>query len=90
MILVGRLEGTVDGQPVSIVADERGVVVEFSRLLSAWKMRRFAGAGTSALHALRRHGIGVRARLGWLGMVELLPQPSLLARIVSPSLRGLR
>lgn len=89
--MAGRLTGTVDGSPVVISADERGIVIRFERLRSAWRLRQSAAAVLPLFDVLRFTGIPVELQVGTAGWaVPLLPQPHFLATLLVPALSRLR
>lgn len=81
-MLVGCLEGSVDGRPVRIVAANGDLSVDL-QFVSLLAMRRsWPGIlpGVDAL--LRLLHIRLLIRAGWLGFVEVSPKPSLLTRML--------
>jgi hypothetical protein len=89
-MLAGRLTGTLDGRPVVIDADDSGLLVSMPSLGSAWAARRSVGSLLPVLKALERGGVRLRTRIAGLVTVDLLPQPSGLARLFIPELARLR
>lgn len=85
-MVAGRLTGSLDGRPVVIDADDSGLVLTVATFQSLWGLRRIAGSVGPVLGLLKRHGIPVRMRVAGLISVEVLPRPSVLARIFAPSL----
>lgn len=82
LILVGRLEGSVDGRPVSIVANERDIAVacgitSLFSLRAAWR-----SFGPSLKPFLEQAGLRLLASAGWLGHLEVSPNPSVLVRLM--------
>ncbi len=86
LILAGRLTGVVDGRPVVISADESGLVVVASSFRTVWESRRSVGSLLPVLCTLKRHGVPLWLSIAGLVAVEVLPKPSLFARIFAPSL----
>ncbi len=89
LILAGRLDGFVNGRPVSIIADgdtvtlvpgSLGTLLALMRLRRSW--RHVAG---SLRQVLVRTNIRLYVRVGWLGRVQLLPDTTPLLRLVLPS-----
>ncbi len=82
--MAGRLDGFVDGRPVSVLAENNAIVLHAS-LMTLLKL------GRTSLHTLTpfRGVVGVLkvrllVRLGWLGEVELFPHPNSLVRLLMP------
>jgi hypothetical protein len=86
MILAGRLTGTLDGRPVVIDADASGLEISAPSLQTAWAMKRQATAVMPLLDLVRRAGIPLRVKFAGLVSVQVLPRPSLVARIFLPRL----
>jgi hypothetical protein len=86
LILAGRLAGSVDGRPVVIEADDKGLLVTAVTFRAAWSMGRHVDAVFPLLLALRNAGVPLRVGVAGLGVVNLLPTPSLLARLIAPGL----
>ena len=89
LIMAGRLTGTLDGRPVVIDANDSGLVVRFTSLWTAWSSTRSIGSLLPVLRILEQHHIPLRLSVAGLGTVEVLPRPSVLARILAPRLSGL-
>ena len=88
LMMTGRLQGTVLGRSVEIEANGREIVLRVSNLKSAWAMRRIVSSATTCvLRALRDHGLRLKLRIGTRIALELLPRPSLVMRLLVPSLR---
>lgn len=88
MILAGRLTGTLDGRPVVIDADERGVVVSFASVASAWAARRSAPTLVPVLAAARRCSVAMRLNVAGIVSLEVLPRPSRVVQMLVPCLAG--
>lgn len=83
--LAGRLDGTVDGRPVSLVAEGRELILAGGKVSTLLALRKSWQATAHPLRALLRPG-GIRllARAPWLGRVELFPNPNFLVRLFLP------
>ena len=86
LILAGRLAGSVDGHPVVIDADDAGLLVTAVTFRTAWSMRILAETLFPLLITLRNAGVPLRLDVAGLVVVNLLPTPSLLARVIAPGL----
>jgi hypothetical protein len=89
LILAGRLTGTLDGRPVVIDADERGVMVSFASVATAWAARRSATALVPVLAVAQRCTVPVRLNVAGLVSLEVLPRPSRVVRMLVPRLADL-
>jgi hypothetical protein len=75
----------VDGRPVRVVADGTQVTVTAPGVRTLFALRGHWPAVAGPLRAaFGRAGLRLLVRVGWLGKVELLPNPGLLARVVLP------
>lgn len=86
LIVAGRLTGTLDGRPVVIEAGESGLLVSFSALRTAWTARKMLPSVLPALRCLRDLNVPLRLRVAGLVSVELIPNPSVLAKFIAPGL----
>lgn len=86
--MAGRLDGFVSGRPLSLLAEENQFTIvpsHFRTLLELLKIRRSCLSVILPLQtALRKAEITVYVRLGWIGKVQLLPEPSFLLRPFLP------
>lgn len=89
LILAGRLTGTLDGRPVVIEADERGVMVAFGSVATAWAARRSVTALVPVLAVAQRWTVPVRLTVGRLVSLNVLPRPSRVVRMLAPRLADL-
>jgi hypothetical protein len=89
LILAGRLTGTLDGRPVVIEAGESGLLLSMSAFQTAWAARHTLGPVLPLLQALKNFNVPLRLRIAGLVSVELLPNPSTLAKLFSPALSRL-
>jgi len=69
-----------------ISADESGLVVVASSFRTVWESRRSVGSLLPVLCMLKRHGVPLWLSIAGLVAVEVLPKPSVFARIFAPSL----
>lgn len=88
-MLAGRLTGTLAGRPAVIDADGSGVVVALAGLGSLWGLRGCAGSLVPALRCLKHGGVPVRVRIAGFVSVDVLPRPSVVARMFAPGLMHL-
>jgi len=83
--LAGRIDGVVDGRPVSLVAERQDLVLTVERWRTLLTIRR---GSQSLIHPLRefltRSHIRPFVRIRWLGRVEVHPKPSFLVRMLLP------
>lgn len=89
LILAGRLTGTLDGRPVVIEAGESGLLLSLSAFQAAWAARRTLGPVLPLLQVLKNFNVPLRLRIAGIVSVELLPNPSTLAKLLSPVLTRL-
>lgn len=89
LILAGRLTGTLDGRPVVIDADDRGVIVSFASVATAWAARRSTTALVPVLAVAQRCAVPVRLNVAGLVSLEVLPKPSRVVRMLAPQLADL-
>ena len=89
LILAGRLTGTLDGRPVVIEAGESGLLLSLSAFQAAWAARRTLGPVLPLLQVLKNFNVPLRLRIAGIVSVELLPNPSTLAKLFSPVLTRL-
>ena len=85
LILAGRLVGTVDGRPVSLIAKGHELTFSVSKVATLFALRRFWNYLSPLLGVLpEQSGIKLLVRLGWLGSLEAHPRPGLLLRMMLP------
>ena len=88
LILAGRLDGTVNGRPITLLADGGDLTLMCGSMRTLFGMRRMWGTVAQPLgRILAGTNIRLMVQVGWLGRVELLPNPSLLFRLVLPRVR---
>lgn len=92
LTLAGRLDGFVNGRPVSLVADGDSVTLVpggTSTLLALMRLRRsWRHVAGWLRQVLVRTNIRLHVRVGWLGRVQLLPDTSPILRLFLPSTRA--
>ncbi|NCX99698.1 MAG: hypothetical protein EBX35_14275 [Planctomycetia bacterium] len=88
-MMAGRLTGTLDGRPVVIEADGRGLTLVAATLRTAWATRSLLDAVLPALRVLKTLGVPLRVSVAGIVTVAVLPSPSLLARLAAPGLARL-
>ena len=85
LILVGRLVGEIDGRPVSLVAENRELVLAVGKLRTLLTMRRTWKVTLLPLRSLfERLGIRVLVRSRWFGLTEVFPHPNYLTSFLLP------
>jgi hypothetical protein len=84
IVLVGCLEGTVDGRPVRMVAENGDLVVEL-KMMSLLSLRRtWPAIADRLISLLKLAHIRLLVRAGWVGSVEITPNPSRFLRLLLP------
>jgi hypothetical protein len=90
LTLAGRLDGFVNGRPVSFIADgDRVTLVPGSpgTLLALMRLRRtWHHVAGSLRQVLARTNIRLFVRVGWFGRVQLIPDTSPLLRLFLPKI----
>ena len=92
LIVVGRMEGSVFGRPVTIDASGREISVHLPSLAVAWRLRPFAGElirPISTISTLRGNGITLRVKVANWPSVQIFPNPSPGLRFMIPHLNRL-
>lgn len=83
LTLAGRNDGVVDGRPVSLVAERQDLVLTVGRWRTLQTIRRSSRSLIEPLRAfLTRSDIRLFVRIGWLGRVEVHPNPPFLVRML--------
>ncbi len=83
--MTGKLDGTLDGQPVTVDAHERDVLITFASLGSLWQLRGLKSpVVTTLLRILRKTGVKLRVRITSLITLEVTPKPSGVVRFFAP------
>ena len=85
LTLAGRLEGNVGGRPVSLIAENRDLILEVRNLQALLTLRRSWRFIVEPLLAfLNLSDIHLKVRIRWLGIVEVSPKPPLFVRLMLP------
>lgn len=82
--LVGRLDGKIDGRPVSLVAENHELVLAADNLRTFLTLRRTWKASMPFRSVIERVGIRVLVRLRWFGTTEVFPKPNHLISFLLP------
>lgn len=83
--MAGRLDGFLDGRPLSFVAEHGTVTLSSDNLSSLLKVRRSWRTMVQPLFAiLERADIRLFVRLKWLGRIEVFPRTKYLVRLFLP------
>ena len=86
--MAGRLDGFVNGRPLSLVAGGDGVTLVpggIGTLPALFRMRRSWRLVAGPLRTvLDRANVRLNVRVGWFGRVQLLPNPSPMCRLILP------
>ena len=83
--LAGRIEGTVDGRPVSLVARGGDLTLIVGNLRTIFTLRRSWPAVIRSLRPLIERGnLRLLVRLRWIGTLQVFPNPNLLLRLFLP------
>jgi hypothetical protein len=72
-----------------IEAGESGLLLSLSAFQAAWAARRTLGPVLPLLQVLKNFNVPLRMRIAGIVSVELLPNPSTLAKLFSPVLTRL-
>lgn len=81
--LAGRIDGMVDGRPVTLIAEGQNLVLIVQRWRTLLTIRRSSRSVIQALSEfLTRSDIRLFVRIRWLGRVEVHPNPSFLVRML--------
>jgi len=81
--MAGRLDGFVDGRPVTLLADGHDLTIVSGSIRTLFKLRRMWGTVARPLGMiLAGMNIKLSVRAPLLGRVELLPHTSLLFRLI--------
>ena len=83
--MAGRLNGFLDGRPLSLVAEEGTVTLRSDNLSSLLKLRRSWKFMVQPFFAfLVREDIRLLVQVRWFGRVEVFPRPKYLVRLFLP------
>ena len=81
----GRLDGHVNGRPVSLVVENRDLILVADKIRTLFTLRRSWRATVRPLRVLlERADVRLLVRVGWLGRMEVFPNPSFLIRLFLP------
>jgi hypothetical protein len=85
--LAGRLDGSVDGRPFRLVADNRDLLFAPNKLSTLLLLQRSWRATLYPLREIFRLAqIRLLVRIGWFGNVEVFPKPNYLLRLFLPKI----
>jgi hypothetical protein len=80
--MAGRLDGFLDGRPLSLIAQEGTVTLNSDNLSSLLKLRRTWSTMFQPLIAiLDWQDFRLLVQVRWLGKVEVFPKPKYLVRL---------
>jgi hypothetical protein len=80
--MVGRLDGFLDGRPLSLVAADGAVTLNSDNLTSLVKLRRiWRTMAQPLLTIVEREDMRLLVRVRWLGNLEVFPRPKYLVRL---------
>jgi hypothetical protein len=83
--LAGRLDGYVDGWPVSLFAENRDLTLIAGKFRALLALRRSWRTGFRPLsELLQAADIRVLLRLWWFGKMEVFPRSNFLLRLILP------
>ena len=85
VVLAGRLDGTVNGRPVNIVAENNEVTLTLTDVRTLLYLRRtWAVLAYEVTRLSCGLGTKLTVRIGRLGKLEVLPRPGFLVRVLLP------
>ena len=85
LIMAGRLDGFVDGRPVSFVANDGDLTLVVNNFGTLFTLKRsWPGARRGLLAFLKATNVRLRVRVKWFGEVEVFPRAHFLIRFVLP------
>jgi hypothetical protein len=93
LTVVGRMEGSVFGRPVTIDASGKEIALHLPSLASAWRLHRFAGELIRPFAAFSTQPgseITLRLQVARWPTLEVFPNPSSGLRLLVPQLNRLR
>lgn len=83
--MAGRLDGLLDGRPLSLVAEDGRITLNSDSLSSVLKLRRIWRTVVDGPFAiLEREDIRLLVCVKWLGKIEVFPKPKYLVRLFLP------
>jgi hypothetical protein len=81
--MVGRLDGFLDGRPLSLVVEDRSVTLNSDSFATLLKLRRSWRSMLQPLLSILDHEqIGLFVNVRWLGKIEMFPKPNYLVRLL--------
>jgi hypothetical protein len=83
--LVGRLEGTLNGRPMTLIADGSSALLRLPGILGILTLRRCAVQLRGVLARLPGIGVDLRVKAGFLPAFTVIPRASFLARLLVPA-----
>jgi len=83
-MLAGRIDGKVDGRPVSLVVEGQNLILGVGHWRSLLTLRHTRWILKLLRPFVARSDIRLLVRIGWLGSVEVLPDPAFLIRLILP------
>lgn len=87
LILVGRLEGSLDGRPLVVIVDGQEVLIELGSLNNALRFRRLGLMSLGWITPiLQRLNFRLAIRIRPLGIMELFPMKHRLLRLLLPKI----
>ena len=85
LILAGRLDGLFGGRPVSLIAENRDLILVVSNLRAVLALRRcWRIIVKPFLAVLKTTDIRFSVRISGLGRVEVSPRPQFFVRLMLP------
>ena len=83
LTLAGRINGSIDGRPVTFVAERENLVFEVREWRTLLSARHGLRSIVKPLRAFfSRSDIRLLVRIRCLGSVEVLPNPAFLVRLI--------
>ena len=76
----GHLSGSLDGRPITITADPRGICLTVDSVRSAWRLRRQLPALQGVLGALGRGQVPIRLKINAIGEFSVPAIPNWMPR----------
>ncbi len=81
----GRLQGSLDGQPANLLANEHDLTLVPEHRRSLLTLRRLWKTNARPiLNLMRQGGLRLFVQVKWFGTLEVFPQPSPLVRLFLP------
>jgi len=83
--MAGRIEGAVNGRPVRLIAEGKTLVFSAKNLRTLLMLRRSWRTILQPLRSLLAWSdVRLLVRVGWLGSVEVHPNPACSVRMLLP------